>query len=280
MATDDREKLVTASKALIDGLSDWTDQISSFRWDVKQGYLEIVMRAILRRQFECLTVAVRLVEDKVGFAAVPLLRPACEELIWARYLNQLRLEDARELIDCLIGSGLSRDLEAQAGEVGDKAMAELGLAAVLDGFRARKPSLQLQLRDLGQRLAWPERTVKKAEIPSTSFVARASGSQDLYRFIYHATSRYVHFSPVELARRGWGNAERLQISSETYEPVWGLFSLSWGSRLLGMTIQASLEAAHQTALPEPDFAVLRSVFESIAEVPLIPLVTAEETIWK
>jgi hypothetical protein len=109
------------------------------------------------------------------------------------------------------------------------------------------------------------------------FIAQKSGSQKLYRFLYHATSRYVHFSATELGRRGWGGSHgTLEISSATYEPAWAVFSLQWGIRLLGETLATTLDALLLEGVPEPDHAALLSASQQIAKVPLVPLVTLEE----
>jgi hypothetical protein len=106
-------------------------------------------RSILRRQLDCLEVAVDLVESQRGYAAVPLLRPSCEELLWLRYINTLSSADSRVLADCLIQGGLLKDLEAQAGEVGEVEMSAMGLDVALAGFRSKRPSIQQALTDLG-----------------------------------------------------------------------------------------------------------------------------------
>lgn len=276
----DRSSLLAGTRTLLAAVSKWQHDISALEWDGAQGFLPVIRRSILRRQLDSLAVAVELVESNRGYAAVPLLRPACEELLWLRYFNGLSSVDARTLTECLIGTGLLRDLEAQAGEVDEKEMNAMGLDRVLAGFRSKKPELRQKLKELGARLSWPSRVVSSGGVPSAWFVAQATDSEKLYRFLYHATSRYVHFSAVELARRGWGKPGRLEISSNIYEPVWALFSLSWGTRLFGWTLQASLDALRAEGVPEPPHEVLQKAFDTITNVALIPLVTPDEMVWR
>jgi Family of unknown function (DUF5677) len=275
----DRTLLVEGTRALLESLSNWLREVSVLDWDGTQSFLPIIRRSMLRRQYDSLDIAVGLVESNHGFAAVPLLRPACEELLWLRYFNQLSANDARELADCLISSGLLRDLEAQAGEVGEEEMARMGLLPTLTKNRSEEPKNRQRLRDLGERLSWPARTVNQGSAPSVWFVAQQSDSESLYRFLYHATSRYVHFSAVELARRGWGRPGRLEVSSDPYEPIWARFSLTWGTRLLGWTLASSLDALRAEGVPEPDHEALAAAFDRITKVPLVPLVTLEELMW-
>jgi hypothetical protein len=239
----------------------------------------VIWRSILLRQIESLAVAVHLVETNHGYTAVPLVRPACEELLWLRYITNLAPADRKSLIECLIATGLLKDVEAQEGEVGEEEMTAMGLGEALSGFRAAAPSNRQKLKALGRRLGWPERAVRNGEVPSAWFVATATGSEQMYRFLYYASSRYVHFSPVELARRGWGQPGRLEISSNVYEPIWALFSLAWSARLLGWTLNASLDQIAAEKLPEPPHEMLQQAFELIANVPLMPLITSDELDW-
>ena len=272
-----RAPLVESTRELLACLAPWLRQISIFDWDGAQGFLPVIRRSLLRRQFDSLEVAAGLAESNRGYAAVPLLRPACEELLWLRYFNTLEAGDARILVDCLIGSGLLDDLEAQVVQVGEGGIAEMGLLPVLAALRSKGPDIRQKLKELGRRLGWPRRVVRDGELPSTWFIAKTNGeSSKLYRFLYHATSRYVHFSAIELARRGWGKPGRLELSSRTYETIWAEFSLAWGTRLLGWTLQASLDALLAEGAPEPDHNALQVAFDRIAEVPLIPLVTLDE----
>lgn len=54
------------------------------------GYL--VCRCVLRRQCEALEAIVNLVSSGEAHSSVPLLRPACEEFLWGKYLRTLKPE--------------------------------------------------------------------------------------------------------------------------------------------------------------------------------------------
>jgi Family of unknown function (DUF5677) len=277
---NERAVLVSATRKLLSAISKWQRDLSILSWDESQGFLPILRRSILCRQIDSLTVAVDLVESRQGYAAVSLLRPACEELMWLRYFNSVPAGDARILADCLIQSGMLKDLEAQASEVGEAEMAAMGLSEALGGFRSKEPEIRRRLKEVGARLNWPDRIKNSGDVPSAWFIAKTGGSEALYRFLYHATSRYVHFSPVELARRGWGHPGHLEIASNIYEPIWAQFTLSWGTRLFGWTLQAAVDALSSEGVPDPPHKVLKEVFDAIAEVPLIPLVTNGEMVWR
>ena len=255
----DRVQLVKSTRALLACLSPWIQEVSVVDWNGATGFTPILRRSALRRQFEALEVGVELVASERGYAAVPLLRPACEELLWLKYLDKLTADDGNLLSECWIRSGLLRDLNAQAGEVGAEGMMAMGLGPALKASRSKESVVQHKLRGLGKRLGWPN--VSKGRVPSIRFIAEATDSESLYRFLYHAVSRYVHFSPVELSRLGWGRPGRLELSSKTYEPVWAVFALSWSTRLLGWSMAAASNALEAEGVSEPNQKELQEAFD-------------------
>ena len=87
------------------------------------------------------------------------------------------------------------------------------------------------LRRLARELDWPQREGRGARLPSIKWVAKQTGELETYEFIYHATSRFVHFSITELLRRAWGNPGTISINSEQFQDYWGHFALYWGLKL-------------------------------------------------
>src|SRR5258708_9289654 len=87
---EDALGLLLATKRLVGTASiyrpDEADQPDSFR--------QLTFRAILRKQFETLNAIVELSAQGRGNAAIPLLRPMCEAIIWSYYLVTLPADDA------------------------------------------------------------------------------------------------------------------------------------------------------------------------------------------
>ena len=177
---------------------------SNLSWKPSDGFLPVVFRAILRRQFECLQMICQLVEQN-GFTAAPLLRPACEELIWVKYLISIPTKDAQRLITCFSLDEIYRSLRAQDQFAGRSITETLGLLPYLEQYNSTRASLLQELRTMGTRLGWPKKAIQNGQLPPLSWLARATEEQPTYDFIYHATSRFVHFSVHELLRRAWGN---------------------------------------------------------------------------
>lgn len=80
----DVEALQNNVQSVLESMRSFVETASDLAWSLSDGFLPIVRRAILRRQFDSLEAISLLVAEKKGYAAGPLLRPACEELIWVK----------------------------------------------------------------------------------------------------------------------------------------------------------------------------------------------------
>jgi hypothetical protein len=98
---------------------------------------------------------------------------------------------------------------------------ELGLTPYLKRSEAWAKHICMDIQALGKHLKWDRRTVDAGRLPSISFLAKRVGEAKLYQFLYHASSRYVHYSPAELLRRAWGRTGSMSISSHHFADYWG-----------------------------------------------------------
>ncbi len=216
-----------------------------------------------------------------GYAGVSLLRPACEELIWAKYLTQLDDGDANELLVCLSRKEILDALKAQDGRIGRARTKELGLLQQLEAGTNAQSMIRSKLSNVGRKLGWDKRTVDSSMPPSTQFLARKTQLTSLYNFLFHASSRYVHFSVSELLRRAWGTPEEITIRSANFGDYWSAFALAWGHKLLSDTylvIHESLEA-DGVLNPEIDGTKIISAYKEIAEFGFVPVITPAELNW-
>jgi hypothetical protein len=271
---------LASARAFSAALRPWVEAACRLEWHPPDGFGPIIIRAALRRQLEALDVIANLTEAKHGYAAVAMLRPSCEELLWLRYLTSLAPEVLQRLSAALIRTGLRKDLEAQAGEVSEEQLREMGLAEQLESFQATRERDVSAMKDLARELGWPDRCTRKGVPPSTWFIADATDSKQLYRFMYHATSRYAHFSPVELARQGWGQAGALEINPGNYEPHWSMFCICWAPRLLAWSVVACSDHILETQDLEPNWEAAQEALDQLAASPLVPIITETELFWE
>ena len=252
-----------------------------FRWDPQRGLLPVIRRAILCRQYECLECILHLVEHNRGYAGVPLLRPACEELIWAKYLSSLDEVSAYNLLLCVAQKEMFDSLTAQDNFLGRNETESQVLVNYLERLTKFQPKLRGMLAELGKRLGWPRKNIQDRTLPSMRWLAQATKMKWVYDFVYHASSRYVHFSTTELLRRAWGTPDEITIRSTNFGPYWSAFALAWGQRLLTETFLALHQSLEADGLLDVDVdeEKIISAYKRIADFGLVPIVTPGELYW-
>jgi hypothetical protein len=274
----DTSELQKAVKEFLLVTTPITDHISHIEWKESDGLVPVIFRAVLKRQCESLSSVVEMSGTERGYSAVSLLRPACEELIWIRYLKHIGLKDANELLRLMAVTEVGKTLGAQLEFVGPETMKSLGFTPTfLSEQSASVLEAEKRLKVLDRRLNW--RSKKKGQIPSVFFLAKATNNLELYKFLYHSTSKFVHFSVHELMRRVWGRPGALSISSDTYAKYWTAFSLRWGLHLYLETLVEALDWIEPETGPDLSEARLMETAEVIRKFGMVPIITAEELRW-
>ncbi len=274
----DVSELQKAVKEFLLETTPITEHISYVEWKESDGLVPVIFRAVLKRQYESLSSVVGMSSSERGYSAVSLLRPACEELIWIKYLKHVGLKDANELLRLMAVTEIGRTLEAQLEFAGREMVKSLGFTPTfLSEQSASVLEAEKRLKALHERLNW--RSKKKGQIPSVFFLAKATNNLELYKFLYHATSKFVHFSVHELMRRVWGKPGALSISSDTYAKYWSAFSLRWGLHLYLETLVEALDWIEPEAGPDLSEARLMETADVIRKFGLVPIITAEELRW-
>ena len=217
-----------------------------------------------------------MVNQGMGFAAGPILRPACEEFMWVKYLLSIPCPTAEGLIRCMAAGDAYKRLTAQYKVAGKDGMQKLGLTPHFNRIKRERKDRNILLREIGTLLKWPEDTINVASLPSVAWIAKKTGERLTYEHIYAATSQFVHFSPSELLKRAWCQDEHTIIGSKTFEPYWSRFCLYWGVRLFSET--AVLIYGHSTMPADSsiDYPTIISAAKRIGESGIPPIITAEE----
>lgn len=271
----DVEALQKSVQSVLDSMRSYVETASDLAWTPSDGFLPVVRRAILRRQFDSLNVISHLVAEKKGYASAPLLRPACEELIWIKYLDGIGPQAAEELVGCVANRELLDSLRAQDEYAGRTVSKDLGLLRHIENASVRDAAVCAHLRTLGTKLGWPD---QNGQLPSMSWLAKKTGQQKTYKFLYHATSRFVHFSAAELLRRAWSTTGgKVSVRSIHFHDYWAAFALQWGLRLF---VESAIVLCAAPGMPKGfDEIELPSAAERIKEFGQAPIITAEELAW-
>ena len=274
----DIEGLQNDVQIVLDSIKPYVDISRDFAWEPSTGYVELVLRSILVRQYDALDSISHLVVAERGYAAPPLLRPACEEVIWLKYLTMISKEDANSLLICMTRLEIDNSLVAQDNYAGKQITRTLGLDPYLKGIGKRKKVLRNNLKKLAQKLKWNDHSIESGEVPTLKWLARKTQQDRVYNYLYHATSRFVHFSSMELLRRTWGQPGRISVRSTHFKDYWGAFALYWGLRLL-FDVVIDIYDKMDVSILELNTDELLAASERIGEHGAIPIITAEELAW-
>jgi hypothetical protein len=282
--------LTEAAETLLAGFSRYVQAVSLLDWMPNSGYLALIYRAILSRQHDALVAVVEMVRRDHGHAAVALLRPACEEYMWVKYLKSLSRNQAEMLVLALAGSEVNTSLDKQREFLGKDVMLSMGfsddhLSRTGIGMERAKDILDILGRQLDLHKGYRNKGDRKyGEPPSMWHVADKTQNTDLYKYLYHATSRSVHFSIGELLRRAWGGAGHIKVESEPFRFYWSAFAVYWGLFLYRNTLSELadvLPTPDELGIPddllnEEQFITSLKLMEDFGHVPII---TPGELLW-
>ncbi|MBZ5521734.1 MAG: DUF5677 domain-containing protein [Acidobacteriia bacterium] len=244
--------------------------------DQPDSFRQLTFRAILRKQFESLTAIVELSAEGRGNVAIALLRPMCEEIIWCDYLVSLPPEDASLLLRCMAQLGIHDTFVAQKSYSEAVQMGDLGFSEESEQrLAASARSAARDLKMLSRKLGWPER---KLVMPTTKYLAKVTNRLEMYNFLYHATSRVVHFSVTELMRLVWGKPGEVRVASNFFDRYWGDFSLYWGGWIYAQTFVAisPVLTDMSTDLRQEELATFEAAVKTLVSGGGVPILTQAE----
>ena len=272
---DSIEDAVKVVKSLMGRFDRVVGDISrvEFGEGTREKFHEILRRAALIRQREAISAIIALCETGHAAFAVCMIRPAYEEMLWLMYFEKYP-DDAAAITHFMTIAGIGKALEVQTKYIGEDTMVQGGFPKrFLESFAAGYQDAVEQLRVIGARLGWR----KASEQPTLAHIAQSVGRKAEYDFIYEGTSRFVHFSPHELTRRGWGTQREMFVSSNTFAPFWGRFALYWSIRIFSRTLATIAETLpeHQTNEPLNRDAIT----EFLEQIGPVPIITVNELEW-
>lgn len=275
MEDKDKTTLRDAVAAWLAFVAPTLTTVKNYKWteEGSDQSLEFLKRGAIVRQYEALEATLKMAEMGIGHFGVTMVRPAYEELIWIKYLDQNTLL-SNELVNLLLHQEVVNNMSAQNQFIGMKGMKHLGFTQRFVKFhRARKKKTNARLVEIGRQLGWQ----REGALPTTKFLSRKVGYEAEYNFLYQGTSRHVHFSTQELFRRVWGKKGEVTVGSEMFSSYWEDFSLYWSFGLLLQLMQHC-----DDVFDERERSVTSEKYEELINMvhamPFVPIITKAELI--
>jgi hypothetical protein len=273
----DTRAVIDNARSMLEQSRPVVDSISELPWRLETGYWPILLRCILRRQYDAMETIIGLARGQ-SHSATPLLRPACEEYLWLKFLRTIPATPREAIIVAKSQIEVAQTAEAQESELTKGTMRTLGFGPhFVNDVRQRSAQSKAEMTVIGKQLNWTLR--KNQYFPSVAEIARTIGEQRMYSVIYHATSRTVHFNVAELLRRAWGTSDKVIISSKAMNEYWLRFALYWGWGLFALTLNEVCEEFGQNDWPIADFpdpVAMEKLIVEWGEAGKVPIITPEE----
>lgn len=273
------EALKPVVEELISIFEPVIDKASRFEWQImRDGIVPVVIVGALRRQFDSLRAILVLANGGFEDKGVALLRPACEEYLWLKYMKSLRPEQRECVVRAKSQLEVQDSVTAQREDAGADRMRAMGFPdSFIERTSRNADEAQNEIETLAKALGWPAGKRGKRALPSTWYLARITGEESLYKLIFHASSRTVHFTVSELLRLAWGTSSEIRVSNVMMSSYWREFVLYWGWRLFFFTFVevGELLDGSPFALPDMDshaesrFGALSIPFSKCGPVPII-----------
>ncbi|WP_327582219.1 DUF5677 domain-containing protein [Nonomuraea sp. NBC_00507] len=261
-STTGTESLINAAEELVDRAIAFMEPYTEITWKAGvENPKKLAAAFCVKRQIDGIRAAITLARAGLGHMSASFIRPACEDLFWLSYLDKLDAQVAKRLLGAMTALDASRSVIAQQQYSGKKTMTRLGFPAKFVKYSyANKLQSEAVLKELSGTLGWPN--TDEGVLPPTAWVAAQTGNSKLYDFLYSATSRVVHFSMGEVARRGWSIPEDgdpqnsiIDFNSPNHLNYRTDFALYWCCHLFALTwptalscLEADLEGADEGVL--------------------------------
>lgn len=164
--------------------------------------------------------------DENTFLMVSSLRDICEDYIVLRYVSNEHNKVKDQVIDLMMHMDIFASSIVQ-WKFFEKYHPNQILLYEAD-FPKKEEEYKSKLRNIVNSQG---KMSGKKSLPSVRFMANKSGLSELYDYIYHATSIFVHFNPHVLLRMGWGNLPEITFSTRHFNAYYRHFACFYGAYL-------------------------------------------------
>jgi Family of unknown function (DUF5677) len=229
------DELKSAYKKIFENLS------SSKKTDLTEPlYINLVKCAFIRNVDFNLQINSKEYDSLYFY--IPFLRGLTEDIIVLNYLN-LVIDDIDK--DDFLGYLMFKDVIESTAKQNEFFEKERDFQPIVTNSILREkypPNIfEVKLPSLKSKYCW------KNKFPSVFQMAEDGGLKEMYNYLYHATSRLVHFNPHLLMKLSWGECNSLdpkdlarglyQISTSNFSGYYKIFCEFYGSYLFNKFIQ-------------------------------------------
>lgn len=157
------------------------------------------------------------------FALTATLRGLCEDIIGLKYLSTFDIDDRNEAISLLMTESTLDFIEKQKTFF-TLFRPQQFIIGQNNAVEEAKKKRQL-LANFKQKYGWKSRK----DWPTIREMAEITGLLTFYNYLYAVTSSFVHFSPRNLFRMGWGVTQHtFRFSTNNFAQYYEAFNQFYG----------------------------------------------------
>lgn len=244
---------------------------------LEQSHYTCLVKAAYSKSIEYSHLLVNKRNINDAFILSPFLRGICEDLISLSYIKKTLDTNTRDLISGQYGIYL------QYSSIAAQQFFFKKEAPYQDYLSLKNPEETLiKLKD-NLNVLWEKQGQNKNKLfPSVEHMSIDTKYKALYDFLYHASSKTVHFSPNILLRTGWYNVDNLTTQTPTSEVIFSTnnfnkyyhhFNTYYSLYLL---VQFTNNFKKELLLSKNYLTDIKAISESLSKSPYPELVTYEE----
>ncbi len=195
----------------------------------RQGCFNLCLRASFVKLLEFNEFINSTTRQDTSFFYMATLRGICEDFIVLKYLSQMTRYRKDKLILLMASKQSEEAIRAQSIFFTRNDRTEVVLMRPKAESKEVIDSLTKSISKILQR----ENTGRSRNLPPVRDMAQHVELLDLYDYLYHATSKTVHFSPHILMRMAWGDVEEgeFEVSTKHFYPYYKDFNIFCASFL-------------------------------------------------
>jgi hypothetical protein len=184
-----------------------------------------VVKATIVKSFEFNLHLISGKDDQIFFM-IPMLRGICEEFIVEKFIfSNFSIEKDSLLF-------LWMEFQRLKSSIAQWKYFETSKPNQILYYKESFPSdlknVEIEIKAIFEQ-KFPR--IRLNPFPSVYFMADNADLIELYNYLYHATSTFVHFHPGNLLRTGWGDLPAIQFSTKHFGMYYNYFTVFYSTVL-------------------------------------------------
>jgi hypothetical protein len=263
MKDDDKYKINSDLFPHFEKLKNYFNEYSNAIATDNQNLFDEITKATIIKSFEFNLYVTGNKDDQVFFM-IPTLRGICEEYIAEKFIFNHFATDKSAII--YLWTEYHRLKSSIAQWEYFKISKPSQFLYYEENFPDQLKETEKKIKEIFQK-KFPK--TKATPFPSIYFMAEKSELIELYNYLYHVTSTFVHFHPGNLLRMGWGNLPHFQFSTAHFVKYYNYFTVFYGAVLFCNLCEWQTKNGYLKNFNTDSIKIIREILFNVSRHPEI-----------